>query len=223
MFKNLVEDLRRYGDPWHQIKALLFAPRVWAIVAYRFARWCHTARMPSVVRVPLKISARVVSVFVELVTSIELPPQAAIGPGLFIPHPGYIIVAFNSKIGRCCTLTQGVSIGHAAGGEVLSFEAPVIGNRVYIGPGAAVLGPLNIGDDVLIGPNAVVTRSIPSRAVVAGNPARVISMGGSFKLISYFGMERDPERIASLNEAKPERTRDITEGQSNEYRLTSDR
>ena len=218
MLQNLAEDLRRYGGPWLQIKALLFAPRVWAIVAYRCGRWCLTARMPSVVRVPLKIAARFLRVWVELVTSIELPPEATIGPGLFIPHPGYIIVAFNTRIGRCCTLTQGVSIGHAAG-EVLSFAGPVIGNRVHIGPGAAILGPINIGDDVLIGANAVVTRSMPARAVVAGNPARVISKGGSFNLISYSGMEHDPERLASLHAARA----DIGEDQSLEDRPSSDR
>ena len=209
MFQNLSEDLRRYGGPWQQTKALLFAPRVWAIVAFRLARWIHTARMPSIVRLPLKILVAFTAVFIDLATNIELPPQIAIGPGLFIPHTGYIVVGSTTTIGRHCTLAHGVTIGHRGGGKVVSFAGPVIGDRVYIGPGAAILGPINIGDDVLIGANAVVTRSVPSRAVVVGNPARVISMKGSFDLISYDWMERDPERLKSLADARLDQTNDI--------------
>ena len=204
MFPNLREDLRRYGDPGQQVKALLLAPRVWAIVNYRFARLVYTARMPSVARVPLKILARLFTLFIEMITSVELPPQTAIGAGLFIPHAGYVVVASNAIIGHHCTLTQGVTIGHRAGGNVSQLDSPVIGDRVYLGPGAVVLGPIEIGDDALIGANAVVIRSVPPRAVVVGNPARLISTKGSFDLISYPGMEHDPKRLASLAAAEPQ-------------------
>jgi serine O-acetyltransferase len=156
--------------------------------------------MPSIVRLPLSAAGRLAAVFVEAVTHIELPSQAAIGPGLFLPHAGYVIVASNATIGRQCTLAQGVTIGHRAGGRRASLESPVIGNRVYVGPGAAILGPVNVGDDVLIAANAVVVDSVSSRAVVVGNPGRVISMQGSFQLINYPSMECDAERLASLAE-----------------------
>ena len=198
MFSNLGEDLRRYGGPGRQVKALLLTPRVWAIVNYRFARWACTARMPSVARVPLKVVARLCTFLIEMVTSVELPPQTAIGAGLFIPHAGYIVVASNAIIGLHCTLTQGVTIGHRAGGDVSQLDSPVIGDRVYIGPGAVILGAINIGDDALIGANAVVIRSVPPRAVVVGNPARLISVKGSFDLIRYPRMEHDAMRLASL-------------------------
>jgi serine O-acetyltransferase len=202
MFPNLGEDLRHYGGPWRQFKALLLLPRVWAIVAYRFRRWAHAARMPSILSLLLRAAGRLIAGVVEAVTHIELPPQASIGPGLFLPHAGYVIVASNATIGRHCTLTQGVSIGHRAGGTELSFASPVIGDRVYVGPGAAILGPVNVGDDVLIGANAVVINSVSSRAVVVGNPGRVISMQGSFDLIMYPSMACDAERLESLAEAK---------------------
>jgi len=200
MFPNLCEDLRRYGGPWHRLRALVLAPRVWAIVAFRFARWVHTARSAAILRLPLKALVSLIAVFIDVATNIELPPQVAIGPGLFLPHTGYIVVASNVVIGRHCTLTQGVTIGHRSGGSVLSLAGPAIGDRVYIGPGAVVLGPISIGDDALIGANAVVIRSVPDRAVVVGNPARVISMKGSFDLIKYDGMDRDGQRIAALAE-----------------------
>jgi serine O-acetyltransferase len=201
MFPNLGEDLWHYGGSWSQFKALLLLPRVWAIVTYRFRRWAHTARMPSILRLPLSVAGRLAAVFVEALTHIELPSQACIGPGLFLPHAGYVIVASNATIGRHCTLTPGVTIGHRAGGRGATFESPVLGNRVYVGPGAAILGPVNVGDDVLIGANTVVIDSISSRAVVVGNPGRVISRQGSFQLISYPSMEYDAERLASLAEA----------------------
>ena len=209
MFPNLGEDLRRYGNPRQQIKALLLAPRVWAIVAYRFAHWVHTAPMPAIVRWPLKMLVRLIYVFIEIATNIELPAQTVVGCGLFVPHTGHIIIASNATIGRYCTFTQGISVGHGAGGRESSFASPVVGDRVYIGPGAAVLGPINIGNDVLIGANAVVIRSVPARAVVVGNPARVISMKGSFDLVKYDGMDRDGQRIASLAAGSSE-TKDQT-------------
>ncbi|MDQ2855494.1 MAG: serine acetyltransferase [Acidobacteriota bacterium] len=198
MFPNLSEDLRRYGGPWHQLRALVLAPRVWAIVGFRLARWVHTARSAGILRLPLKVIVSLMAVFIDVATNIEIPPQVAIGPGLFLPHTGYIVVASNVVIGAHCTLTQGVTIGHRSGGSVASVEGPAIGDRVYIGPGAVILGPISIGNDVLIGANAVVTRSVPDRAVVVGNPARVISMNGSFDLIKYDGMERDGQRLAAL-------------------------
>ncbi|HXM33668.1 MAG TPA: serine O-acetyltransferase [Pyrinomonadaceae bacterium] len=223
MFQNLSEDLRRYGNPWQQVKALLFAPRVWAVVGFRFAHWVHTVRIPSIVRLPLKILVAFIAVFIDLATNIEFPPKVAIGPGLFIPHSGYIVVASTVTIGRHCTLTQGVTIGHRGGGHLKSFAAPVIGDRVYIGPGAAVLGPISIGDDVLIGANAVVTRSVPSRAVVVGNPARVISMKGAFALVSYDWMERDPERRASLAEVGDQRANVVAEQRHQDPTLAIER
>lgn len=201
MFPNLSEDLRRYGNGPQQIKALLSAPRVWAIVYYRLGRWVHTARIPAIVRVLLKILIRPVAIFIDIATNMELPPQADIGSGLFIPHTGHVIIAFNATIGRYCTLAQGTSVGHRAGGKEKTFSGPVLGDRVYVGPGAAVLGPITIGDDVLIGANTVVIRSVPARAVVVGNPARMISLKGSFDLVSYDGMERDPARLKALEEA----------------------
>ena len=211
MFPNLCEDLRRFGGPWQQLRALVLAPRVWAIVAFRFARWVHTASSAAVVRLPLKLLVSLNAALIDVATNIELPPQVAIGPGLFIPHTGYIVVASNVMIGSHCTLTQGVTIGHRSGGNLSSFAGPIIGDRVYIGPGAVILGPISIGNDVLIGANAVVTRSVPARAVVVGNPARVISMKGSFDLVNCDGMYRDPKRLAALAEGAPNRKDEVAE------------
>jgi serine O-acetyltransferase len=80
-----------------------------------------------------------------------------------------------------------------------------VGDRVYIGPGAAVIGDVTVGNDALIGVGAVVTKSLPERAVAVGNPARVISHDGSFRIISYPGMDDDQGRRASAAMAADER------------------
>ena len=199
MFEDLREDLRRYGPGSNQqVRALLLVPPLWAIIAYRYARWVKTLRLPPPVRKVLSISSTLLNLLVNVVTNIELPPEAVIGPGLFIAHTGYVVLGPRVVLGRHCTLTHGVTIGHAGGGDQSWLECPVIGDRVYIGPGAAVIGAVTVGDDALIGVNAVVTREVPRRGVAVGNPARVISLKGSFALISYPGMETDLGRRAAL-------------------------
>ncbi len=138
---------------------------------------------------------------VDITTNIQLPETVPIGPGLFIAHTGYIVLAGDVIMGHHCTLTQGVSIGHAGGGGK-DLRSPVLGDRVYVGPNAAIIGPIEIGHDALIGVGAVVTRSVPPCGVVVGNPARLISYKGSFDLIDYPGKEDDPERLVALEEAR---------------------
>lgn len=210
MFENLKQDLARYGGARAQLRALILTPGAWVVVGYRFGRWVYTTRSPWPLRPLLNAGASLVKLWVEMTTSIDLPAQAEIGPGLLIAHTGYVVVASGVVLGRYCTLTQGVTIGHASGGTDLTFSCPVIGDRVYLGPGAAVIGDVNIGDDALIGVNAVVTRSVPPRGVAVGNPARVISRQGSFKLISYTGMEHDPGRLAALDEKAGTRSTEET-------------
>ncbi len=62
---------------------------------------------------------------------------------------------------------------------------PILGDRVYLGAGAKILGPVRIGSDVVIGANAVVIRDVPDKAVVAGVPAKVLNYKGSFDFIHF--------------------------------------
>ncbi len=199
MLEHLREDLSRYGpDGRAQLRALILYPRVWAIATHRCTRWVYTAPLPGFARRVLQSLLLICNVWIDVTTQIELPAGAEIGPGLLIPHPGYIVVGAGVRLGRHCTLTQGVTIGHGGGGTKSLAEAPVIGDRVYIGPGAVIIGPVSVGDDAVIGAGAVVTRSVPPRGVAVGNPARVISRKGSFDLIFYQHREADPARQAAL-------------------------
>lgn len=101
-------------------------------------------------------------------TGFQIPPNT-IGRGLQIYHYGAIIVNPNARIGEHATLYPGVVIGHKGDGS----RPPIIGNNVFIGSGAKVIGPITIGDNVTIAPNAVVVNDVPDNAIVAGVPAIV--------------------------------------------------
>ena len=201
MLRDLSQDLRRCGEtPGERVREVFSNPAMWAVMGYRFCRWVYALKVHWLIRKPLNLVAGIVSLFVQVTSGVTLPARARIGPGLYIAHTGYIVVNSQTVIGSNCTLTQGVTIGHRAGGRKRGGGNPVIGDRVYIGPGSAIIGPITVGDDALIGVGAVVRRSVPPRGVVAGNPARLLLRHGSFDLIDYPGMDSDPDRLASLAE-----------------------
>lgn len=112
---------------------------------------------------------------------IQISPGTDIGKGFYIGHWGGIVINANAKIGENCNISQGVTIGVANGGK--HPGVPVIGDRVYIGPGAKIFGNITIGNDVAIGANAVVTHSVPDGVSVGGIPAKIISNTGSVNYI----------------------------------------
>ena len=203
MFNIVREDLGRYGrTPGERLRAVVLTPGAWAVLVYRFRRWEQRTRLPGPLGWPTKVISLLAQWWVEIATNIQLPLSAEVGPGLFIPHTGYVVLSTRARLGRNCTLTQGVTIGHARGGSGNRQGVPVLGDRVYVGPGAAVIGPITVGDDALVGVGAVVLRNVPSRGVAVGNPARVISRRGSFDLIDYPGKYDDLDRTAAADEAR---------------------
>ena len=103
-------------------------------------------------------------------------PLNVFGPGLSIAHYGTIVVNSAAKVGKNCRLQEGVNIGATNG----SVSAPVIGDNVFIGTGAKIIGDISIADDVAIGANAVVVKSITETGVTYGGvPAKKISSNSS--------------------------------------------
>ena len=100
-------------------------------------------------------------------TNLEISTNE-IGGGLIIQH-GFSTIISAEKIGRNCKVYQQVTIGYSH-----ELRAPVIGDNVEVCCGAKVIGGITIGDNVLIGANAVVVKDVPSNSVVAGVPARII-------------------------------------------------
>lgn len=107
-------------------------------------------------------------------------PMNAFGPGLAIAHVGTIVVNKGARIGANCRIHVGVNIGTAAG---KNFDAPTLGDNVYIGPGAKLFGLIRIGDRAVIGANAVVNKSFEGGVTIGGIPAKVISNKDSTGLL----------------------------------------
>lgn len=113
---------------------------------------------------------------------IELSRGTKVGEGLYIGHFGGIIISPGAVIGRNCNISQGITIGIAGKGK--NRGIPIIGEGVYIGAGAKLIGKIHVGNNVAIGANAVVTKDVLDNAVVGGVPAKIISMKGSFEFIN---------------------------------------
>jgi len=162
MFENFRQDWRTYkGD--------ISRRGLWVMAVYRFGRWRYTIK-PRFVRKPFSFLYKVLNVLSEIVTHVELPCEVQVGRGLIIEHAFDVVISGDAVLGDDVVLRNGVTIGlrHRA------FRgSPVIGNRVDIGVGAKILGPITIGDDFSIGANAVVLSDVPANSIAVGIPARI--------------------------------------------------
>lgn len=106
-------------------------------------------------------------------TGVEIHPAAIIGQGVFIDHASGVVIGETAEVGEDVTIYQGVTLGGTSLNRVKRH--PTVGDRVTIGAGAKVLGPITIGDDSRIGANAVVVKSVPANSVVVGVPGQIIA------------------------------------------------
>ena len=197
-WRHIRRDYRRYamtGDA--PLRTVFLSQGFWASCVYRLCRaMLHGAR-PRFARRLLYPLAALLQKLTEIVTGISLPPDCRIGEGLYIGHFGGIVIAPGVRLGHNCNIAQNVTLGSPGGRAAAG--APAIGNRVFIGAHSVVIGDVAIGDDAMICAGSMVNRPIPARAVVLGNPARVISYEGSFDYVLYDGMESDSARRVSLD------------------------
>ncbi len=190
------------------VRTVLFGQGLWATAVYRVSHSLYQARLGPL-RKPVRLTCQLARKGMEVVTGISLPPECTIGPGLYIGHFGTIIVSPQAVIGSNCNLSQGVTLG--VSGRAERRGAPTLGNRVYVAANAVVAGQISIGDDAVIGAGAVVTSSVPPRAVVVGNPGQIKSFRGSFEQIVYEGMESDVARLASRAQTILQRSDQVPE------------
>ncbi|HLT85403.1 MAG TPA: serine O-acetyltransferase EpsC [Phototrophicaceae bacterium] len=165
----LREDLEaaRRGDPAARtlLEVALGYPGVHALWAHRV---CHRMWHASPL---LRLPARLLSQLVRALTGIEIHPAAVLGRRLFIDHGMGVVIGETSVVGDDVVMFHGTTLGGRS--MTKGKRHPTVGDRVVIGAGAKVLGPISIGDDAQIGANAVVVRSVPSGAVSVGVPGRV--------------------------------------------------
>ncbi len=165
--KSLWPNLR---EDWLTYDKDLSRRGLWAMVPYRFGRWRYTIASP-IIRKPLSLLYKTMKILSEIITHVELPCEASVGSRLRIEHAFDIVVSGDAILGDDVVLRNGVTIGLRHRG----FRgSPCIGNRVDIGTGAKLLGAITIGDDVVIGANAVVLCDIPANSIAVGVPARII-------------------------------------------------
>jgi serine O-acetyltransferase len=133
------------------------------------AIWSHRLAHRMWSKPALRGPARMLMQFTRFLTGIEIHPGATIGRRFFIDHGMGVVIGETAEIGDDVMVYHGVTLGGRTLKQVKRH--PTIGNRVTIGAGAKVLGPLHIGDDSAIGANSVVTRDVPAESIATGIPA----------------------------------------------------
>jgi serine O-acetyltransferase len=171
---ELREDLGRYlpaGPGPHGLRTTLVAMTEYGFIAtaiYRYGRLCGRIR-PRWLSMPPKLLYHVLRIFSELGLGIYITSTSRIGPGLHIGHYGGIILS--CTIGRRCSIAQGVTVGYKGAGR--STHPPRVGDDVYIGAGAVVIGDISVGDGSIIGANTTVVKDVPPRHRVVSAAVRM--------------------------------------------------
>ena len=162
---GILEDLssaqRRDPAARSRVEIALLYPGLHAVWAYRAHHrlWVSGHRF----------GARVVSQVARALTGVEIHPGATIGRRLFIDHGAGVVIGETAEVGDDGTLYHGVTLGGTTWRHVKRH--PTVGDRVLVGVGATLLGPITIGDDCVVGAGAVVVGDQPANSLVLGMPA----------------------------------------------------
>ncbi|MCD4713877.1 MAG: serine O-acetyltransferase [Clostridiales bacterium] len=186
MFKNIKDYFKNVKDndpAAHSYWEVLLYPTVHAVALYRVANKLYGLRMFFI--------ARFISQFARLITGIEIHPGATIGKALFIDHGMGVVIGETSVIGDYVTIYQGVTLGGT--GKDKGKRHPSVGDRVVIGAGAKILGPIHLASGSKIGAGSVVLTDTRTESTGVGVPARVI--GGRDSAVIPIEMYKEKVQI----------------------------
>lgn len=189
MFDNLRQDsrqleLNRTQSSWYVLEALLFDNGFQAVVLHRLAHAFKRRRIP--------ILGSLVARLNLFLTGVDIAPGVEIGPGLIISHGNGLVIGSRVRIGREACLLHQVTIGAPHYGRL--EDMPQLGDRVFVGAGARLIGDIRIGDDAFIGVNAIVTEDLaPGAKVIAES---TVPSGSSLEFSTGSSPERAVERQA---------------------------
>ncbi|WES96766.1 serine acetyltransferase [Chryseobacterium arthrosphaerae] len=127
----------------------------------------------------LNIFWRIVLRHYQIKYGFQIYPETQIGEGFYLGHYGSLVINPKTIIGKNCNIAHGVTIGQQNRGK--NEGSPIIGDEVWIGTNAVLVGAITIGNNVLIVPNSYVNFDVPPNSVVIGNPAKIIPTGNATK------------------------------------------
>ena len=133
--------------------------------------WLNVSPPNVLVRIPLKAVSLVLNKLCEVVMEMCIDPMATIGEGLFIAHIGGVHINPEATLGKNCDIAHRVTIGTSAMGRK---GAPVLGDEVYVGTGASIVGKIRVGSRAKIAANTLVMTNVPEGATVMGVPGRIV-------------------------------------------------
>jgi serine O-acetyltransferase len=151
-----------------RVEMLLTYRGVQALLAHRVSHAMYAAGVP--------LLPRWLSYATTAMTGVEIHPAARIGRGLFIDHGVGVVIGETAEVGDDVTIYQGVTLGGT--GFARGKRHPTVGNEAMIGAGAALLGPIEIGERAKIGANSVVIHDVPPNSTVVGNPGHPVRVDG---------------------------------------------
>jgi serine O-acetyltransferase len=166
MFRTFLQDLRAKAE-WYETTSLLRAllsDGTIATALYRAMRCCQRLRLSPLAAIIYRLNA--------FISHAVIGRGAEFGPGFVILHSIGVVINSQVRAGSNVVIEHGVTIGAE------KRQTPVLGDRVFIGAGAKIIGGVRIGSHVKIGANAVVTRDVPDGATVVGVPARIVRLNG---------------------------------------------
>ncbi len=138
-----------------------------AVMFYRMGRWCRVKK--------LNVIAALLERMMRHTSHCWISTLAEIGPGFVVAHVCGIVIPPETRIGRNCTIRHNASLGGNYGKKGVDGRGtPTLGDDISIGPGAVILGPITVGSNTIIGANAVVTKSVPENSVVGAFRAEVL-------------------------------------------------
>ena len=190
MLQKLKEDLsivfERDPAARSYLEILTTYPGVHAILFHRIAH--------RIWKIKLFWLGRLISHISRFLTGIEIHPGAIIGSRFFIDHGMGVVIGETSVIGDDCTIYHGVTLGGTSWKQ--GKRHPTLENKVVVGAGAKILGPITIGSGAKIGSNAVVVKDIPKNVVAVGIPARIVqdteNKANAFRPYAVGKSETDP-------------------------------
>lgn len=166
--KDQIKIIKERDPAIESTMEVLLYPSFKALIYYKIAHYFYSKKR--------YLIARYISEKAKRKTGIEIHPGATIGKGLFIDHGAGVVIGETAIIGDNVTMFHGVTLGGT--GKEKGKRHPTIGNNVFIGCGAKILGNVTIGDNVKIGANAVILKDIEANTTVVGVPGIIVKRNG---------------------------------------------